>query len=603
MAERKVSIVQVFVFVWRYWRRLPLQFAAILCGVGVAVLLEIQIPAVSARLVGTIEAFFRGEGDLRTAWSITGTLLLLFAAVSVVQQCYLRVWVHFAANVMQCLVNDGFFRVQRFSADWHANNFAGSTVRKISRGMWAYDTFADTVVIHLGPALTILVGFAVAMFLRDPLLGAYFSAGVLVFLTVSVAVSLGYVAPANRAANDADTRLGGALADAVTCNSVVKAFGAEAREETYMDRMAGHWRDRARRAWRRSLDAGALQSLLILALLGGLLAIVLTLAQRGTARLDDLVYVLTAYFIVNGYLRNVGMQVRNLQRSVNELDDLVAIHQLPPQVANALGARALQPRNGHIRFEHVRFRYENQPEAVFEDLDLEIAPQEKVALVGESGAGKTTLVKLLQRLYDVNGGRILIDGQDVRDVTQESLRAGIALVPQEPILFHRTLRENIAYARPDASADEIIRAARKAHAHDFIIRLAEGYDSMVGERGIKLSGGERQRIAIARAILSHAPILVLDEATSSLDSITEHHIQEAIANVMAERTAILIAHRLSTVRQCDRILVFDHGSIVEQGTHESLMARETGVYRRLFDMQSLGFIDMGAPAQRSPERV
>jgi ATP-binding cassette, subfamily B, bacterial len=403
--------------------------------------------------------------------------------VSLVQQFYFRVWVHFAANVMQRLVNDGFFRVQRFSADWHANNFAGSTVRKISRGMWAYDTFADTVVIHLGPALTILIGFAIAMFLRDPLLGAYFSAGVFVFLSVSVAVSLRYVAPANRAANDADTRLGGALADAITCNSVVKAFGAEAREETYMDRIAGHWRDRARRAWRRSLDAGALQSLLILALLGGLLAIVLTLAQRGTARLDDLVSVLTAYFIVNGYLRNVGMQVRNLQRSVNELDDLVAIHQLPPQVANAVGAEPLQPRRGHIRFEHVRFRYENQPEDAFEDLDLEIAPKEKVALVGESGAGKTTLVKLLQRLYDLKGGRILIDGRTSATSRRRACARESRWCPRS-----RSSSTVRCARRPDASDDEIVRAARKAHAHAVIVRLADGYDSMVGERGISGAG-------------------------------------------------------------------------------------------------------------------
>jgi ATP-binding cassette subfamily B protein len=231
---------------------------------------------------------------------------------------------------------------------------------------------------------------------------------------------------------------------------------------------------------------------------------------------------------------------------------------------------------------------------VLGDFDLEIAPGEKVALVGESGAGKSTLVKLLQRLHDVQAGRITIDGQDVARVTQESLRQAISLVPQEPILFHRTLRENIRYARPDASDADVVEAARKAHAHEFIERLAAGYDTLVGERGIKLSGGERQRVAIARAILADAPILVLDEATSSLDSITEHYIQEAIATLMQGRTAILIAHRLSTVRQCDRILVFDRGDVVEQGTHDALMARADGVYRSLFDMQSLGFADAAA---------
>jgi ATP-binding cassette, subfamily B, bacterial len=290
-------------------------------------------------------------------------------------------------------------------------------------------------------------------------------------------------------------------------------------------------------------------------------------------------------------LRNIGWQVRNLQRAANELDDLVEIGATPPQVRDLPGARDLLPRDGEIRFDGVWFCYANQPEPVLADFSLHIAAGEKVALVGESGAGKTTLVKLLQRLYDVDRGHITIDGQDIARVTQESLRRSIALVPQEPILFHRSLLENIRYGRPDASRADVIAAARKAHAHEFIERLADGFDTVVGERGIKLSGGERQRVAIARAILADAPILVLDEATSSLDSITEHYIQDAIAHLMEGRTAILIAHRLSTVRQCDRILVFDHGKLVEQGTHDALMARPRGIYRGLFDMQSLGFVD------------
>ena len=198
---------------------------------------------------------------------------------------------------------------------------------------------------------------------------------------------------------------------------------------------------------------------------------------------------------------------------------------------------------------------------------------------------------LVQRLYDVQAGTIRIDGQDIARVTQDSLRRAIALVPQEPILFHRTLEENIRYARPEATRDEVVAAARQAHAHEFIERLQAGYETLVGERGIKLSGGERQRVALARAILADAPILILDEATSSLDSITEHWIQDAIRTLIEGRTAILIAHRLSTIRRVDRILVFEAGRIVEQGTHDALMANPRGHYRRMFDMQTLGFID------------
>ena len=592
--SQRVSFPQVFSFVWGYWRQFPLRFGVIIAGVLLAVLLEIQIPSRSADLVMAMEGFGAGRASLDASWEAAAWMLGVFALMFTVRQIYLRIWVRFAADVMRRMVSDGFRRVQRFSSDWHANNFAGATVRKVTRGMWAYDTFADTTVVDLGPAVVTLLGFSIAMFLREPLLGLYFATAVTVFIAVSVALSLAYVAPANQLSNDADTRLGGALADAVNCNSVIKSFGAERREDQRLDAVAGHWQARARVAWTRSMDSGAIQSVLIVLLLGGLLTIVLTLAETGESPLADLVYVLTTYFIINGQLRNIGWQVRNLQRAANELDDLVEINHTPPQVHDAPGARDLLPTQGEIRFDHVWFSYANQPDPVLEDFTLHIAPGEKVALVGQSGAGKTTLVKLLQRLYDIDRGCITIDGQDIARVNQESLRRAIALVPQEPILFHRSLLDNIRYGRPDATQDEVVAAARKAHADEFIERLADGYQTLVGERGIKLSGGERQRVAIARAILADSPILVLDEATSSLDSITEHYIQEAIAHLMEGRTAILIAHRLSTVRQCDRILVFERGEIVEQGTHDALMARPAGIYRGLFDMQSLGFVDAAA---------
>jgi ATP-binding cassette subfamily B protein len=217
---------------------------------------------------------------------------------------------------------------------------------------------------------------------------------------------------------------------------------------------------------------------------------------------------------------------------------------------------------------------------------VRIAPGERVGLVGRSGSGKTTFVKLIQRLYDVTEGRIVIDGQDVAQATQASLRAQIAIVQQEPILFHRSLAENIAYARPDASQGQIERAARLANAHEFIARLPRGYQTLVGERGVKLSGGERQRVALARAFLADTPILILDEATSSLDSESEALIQEAMNRLMVGRTSIVIAHRLSTVRAMHRILVFEHGSVVEEGSHDALLRRPHGHYRRLFERQS-----------------
>ncbi len=239
-----------------------------------------------------------------------------------------------------------------------------------------------------------------------------------------------------------------------------------------------------------------------------------------------------------------------------------------------------------MRFDHVTFRYAGQSVPLYRDLNVRIAAGERIGLVGRSGSGKTTFVKLVQRLYDVNEGRVLIDGQNVSHATQASLRSQIAIVQQEPILFHRSLAENISYARPSASQAQIEHAARLANAHEFIARLPRTYQTLVGERGVKLSGGERQRVALARAFLADAPILILDEATSSLDSESEALIQEAMGRLMRGRTSIVIAHRLSTVRAMDRILVFEQGRIVEEGDHEALVRRAHGHYRRLFERQS-----------------
>jgi ATP-binding cassette subfamily B protein len=300
--------------------------------------------------------------------------------------------------------------------------------------------------------------------------------------------------------------------------------------------------------------------------------------------------VLTSYFVVHGYLRDVGQHVANLQRSVNEMEEMVAMHSHPLGVADRDGARSLHIRKGEVLFDHVTFRYSGQLEPLFHDFSLRIAAGERVGLVGHSGSGKTTFVKLLQRLYDVTDGRILIDGQEIALATQVSLRAQLALVAQDPVLFHRSLAENIAYGRPGATIAEIERAARLANAHEFIARQPKGYATLVGERGVKLSGGERQRVALARAFLADAPILILDEATSSLDSESEALIQEAMERLIVGRTAIVIAHRLSTVRMLDRILVFEHGAVVEEGSHEELVQRTNGVYKRLFERQAMGLL-------------
>ena len=313
----------------------------------------------------------------------------------------------------------------------------------------------------------------------------------------------------------------------------------------------------------------------------------LLLWSGGQASAGDITFVLTSFFLLQGYLRDIGQHVRNLQRSVNDMEELVDMQAQPHGVADRPDAHPIRIGKGGIEFENVTFHYGSHLLPLYRDFSVSIRPGERVGLVGHSGSGKTTFVKLIQRLYDVNMGRILIDGQDIADATQASLRSQIAIVQQEPILFHRSLAENIAYGRPGASQAEIEHAARLASAHDFIVRLPKGYATLVGERGVKLSGGERQRVAIARAFLADAPILILDEATSSLDSESEVLIQQAMERLMTGRTTLIIAHRLSTVRALDRLLVFDRGRVVEEGRHEALVRLDGGIYRRLFERQAL----------------
>ena len=280
--------------------------------------------------------------------------------------------------------------------------------------------------------------------------------------------------------------------------------------------------------------------------------------------------------------------MREFWEKVGNIIQGLAIIESPVDIKDAPGARDLVVTNGEIVFDNVQFQY-HDAESLFEHESVVIKSGQKVGLVGYSGSGKSTFVNLILRLFDVTQGKILIDGQDITQVTQDSLHEAITMIPQDPSLFHRSLVENIAYGKKNATHKEIIAAAKRAHAHEFIVALSQGYDTQVGERGIRLSGGQRQRISIARAMLKNSPILILDEATSQLDSVTENQIQDSLWDLMQHKTTLVIAHRLSTLLQMDRILVFDKGSIVEDGSHEELLAQD-GLYKKLWEAQIGGFL-------------
>ncbi|WP_421761981.1 ABC transporter ATP-binding protein [Devosia sp.] len=582
---------KVLRFSAQHWKKQPLRIAGIGAMIFVSTIADVLTPLYAGHLVDAVAT--SAASDV-IAWNaaITAFLILLALGLAalITRQFAWMGMITVTLKMMGDITADAFARVQRFSTDWHANAFAGSTVRKVTRGIWALDLLNDTLLLAMLPSLVMLVGTTVLLGVFWPLMGLIIGLGSVLYIVVTVVLSVAYVAPAASLANAWDTRLGGALADAISCNVIVKGFGAEQREEARLGHVVEKWRHRTERTWQRGTLNGTAQQAMLLLLRAGIVGAALILWQQGLAAAGDITFVVTTFFVLQGYLRDVGMHVRNLQRSVNDMEELVGLYDQPLGIDDRKSAVPLLIKKGGITFENVDFHYGNHARPLYSNFSATIAPGERVGLVGHSGSGKTTFVKLIQRLYDVTGGRIAIDGLDIRDVTQATLRQQIAIVQQEPVLFHRSLADNIAYGRPGAGRDDIVAAAKLANAHGFIERLPKGYETLVGERGIKLSGGERQRVAIARAFLADAKVLILDEATSSLDSESEALIQEAMVRLMEGRTTIVIAHRLSTVRALDRLMVFDAGKVVEEGTHAALVTRPDGIYRRLFERQAMELV-------------
>ena len=578
---RPLSNGAVLSFVARQWARRPwslaLQVALMLAATGC----DIAIPWAAGRLVDAVGRPGRAFAAAATAAAV---LTALYALLYGLRTGAYRIMNRFAATNMEEVVAGAFQSVQRFSSEWHADSFAGATVRRVSRAMQGYDNVSDAVFLMLGPTVVVLVGMAVSIGLRWPWIGLFTAVIVLAYGGLNLLLTARWVRPANLRSNALDSELGAAIADAVGGNAAVKSYSAEAREDARFGALAADWREATIRTWNRFNNLSIIQNGLLIVLQTGLVGLLLLAWSHGRATPGDVAFGVSAFLLMAGYLRSFPETARNLQRGLDDVMDAAVFARTAPQVDDCEGAQDLvvgvREPAGEIAFDHVTFGYAGAATPLYRNFSLTIAPGERVALVGPTGAGKSTFVKLLERLYDLQGGRILIDGQDIAQVTQRSLRRAIALVPQEPALFHRSIAENIAYARPDATRGEIALAARRARADAFIERLPKGYDTLVGERGVKLSGGERQRVAIARAFLADAPILVLDEATSSLDVSTEKLVAAGVEALMAGRTTIVIAHRLSTVRSADRILVFDDGAVVEEGRHVDLLA-QGGAYARL----------------------
>ncbi len=570
------------------WRRKKLFFGAIFGWTAGFILQRLVVPIVIARAFdkliehqGNVDfSMFKDEIGLFVLAALTAQALIDGGLFTLSRLEY---------RVMEEFYDKIFAKLLSHSQNFHNNSFTGALVNQANRFVSGYVTVTDTFVMSFFQLFVLVVLSSVVLLFLSPPLGVIIITWSLIFVVINYRLTKRRVA-AGRERARRDSILTGNLADSISNISAIKATAAEAYEKK-----AFNVNVRAKvmanlRYWDLTVTNDIFYGILMVLLQFTVLIACIFLMKNGSITAG--VLILSQIYITQiiNSLWNLSSVLKNLEQSLSDAAEMTEILDLPASVFDSHNAKELRVKNGEITLDHIDFTHADNQEALFKNLSVSIVAGEKVGLVGRSGGGKTTITKLLLRFSDIQGGQILIDGQNIAEVTQESLRKSISYVPQEPLLFHRSLAENISYGKPEASQKEIERVAKMAHAHEFIKDLPQGYDTLVGERGVKLSGGQRQRVAIARAMIKDAPILVLDEATSALDSESELLIQDALWKLMEGRTAIVIAHRLSTIQKMDRIIVMDNGEIVEQGTHKELIAKK-GTYADLWKHQSGGFID------------
>ena len=536
-----------------------------------------------------------GHYDHGNLWGSFGGLIALYAVLRITSATILWRWIiimldKLEAYVLKDIANRIFEHLLHQSQQFHAERFSGTLVSQTTKFMSGYVRLAEATVMQFIPLVLSFVFAAIILLPKAPLfVGILFVFSIVYMITTAKGTKR--VRQLSSKDAEAQSKQTGQLSDVLSNILTVKSFAATSKEQARFQGVT----EATRQKTNAHVSLHNSRQLYFSVLTSGMTSVSVALAAASVVLFHTEIGIA---FLVLDYTSTIiarlwqfsSTTLRDVNRAFGEAHDMVLILDQKPEITDPKNPEMLQIKKGAIAFTNVSFSHADAGDVLFRDFNLTIKPGEKVGLVGRSGAGKTTYTKLLMRFSDIDNGSITIDGQDITAITQDDLRSTIAYVPQEPLLFHRSIKENIGYGLDGATDRKIIQAARKAHANEFIKKLPQGYDTLVGERGVKLSGGQRQRIAIARAILKDAPILVLDEATSALDSESEKLIQASLATLMQNRTAIVIAHRLSTIQHMDRIVVLDEGRIVEEGSHKQLLAKK-GIYAQLWAHQSGGFIE------------
>lgn len=580
----KTSFSFILYFVRQQW----LRFFILSLSFIVWAVKDTVYPYFLKRIINTVSLYHGDRAGIFVAVAGTVSLLIFFwllAEFVMRMQGILQIYTFpiFRANVRESVME----YVKSHSHEYFSSQFSGNLAKKLSDLPTSCQTVVEIVGFQFVTAGSGALIVLVMMWLTKPI----FALILFFWLCVHLTITILFMKRGNTLwedHSDSVSELSGKIVDVLTNMLNVRLFARRQYEASYINKFQKQEIVKARKAmWLIEIMRIGLGLNGLLLIVGVLFSLLYGWVHHWVT-LGDFTQVSMQSFWLLGWIWFVSFQITVFAREVGTINDALSLVKKGHDLVDRPDASSILIERGEIIFDKVNFSYQKQ-RPVFQDLQVVIPGGQKVGLVGFSGSGKSTFVNLILRFYDVDSGRILIDGTDIATITQESLRSQIAMIPQDPALFHRSLMENIRYGRLEASDAEVIAASKLAHCHEFIEKLPEGYESMVGERGIKLSGGQRQRIAIARAVLKNAPILILDEATSSLDSVTERLIQDSLHALMQKRTTIVVAHRLSTLADMDTILVFDKGRVVESGSKESLLAMN-GHFASLWNMQTNGFL-------------